>query len=209
MEIISRKEAKSLGLKYYFTGHKCKHDHVSKRQVGNGYCYECSKAQVKKYATKNADKVNARMKLWREENRSYIANYNKERKDYVKAWAKENKDKILASRDRYNTKNKSNPDIALSKFIRKCLRRIEDNFANNGKRYEEIVGYSRLDLKKRIECQFKEGMSWENRSEWHIDHKKPISRFISQGVTDPKIINALSNLQPLWAHENLSKGSSF
>lgn len=52
-------------------------------------------------------------------------------------------------------------------------------------------------------------MNWSNRGEWHLDHKKPVSRFIKQGITDPSIINALSNLQPLWAHENLSKGNKF
>ena len=54
---------------------------------------------------------------------------------------------------------------------------------------------------------FKEGMCWENHGSWHIDHKKPISKF-KEG-TSPKIVNSLCNLQPLWAEENLSKGNKF
>ena len=48
-------------------------------------------------------------------------------------------------------------------------------------------------------------MSWDNRKEWHIDHKKPISLF--KPGTSPKIINILSNLQPLWKIDNLSKSN--
>jgi hypothetical protein len=53
---------------------------------------------------------------------------------------------------------------------------------------------------------FRDGMSWENYGEWHIDHIMPINHFIKSGITDPAIVNALENLQPLWAYENLSKG---
>lgn len=48
-------------------------------------------------------------------------------------------------------------------------------------------------------------MTWENWGEWHIDHIKPVAQFIREGITCPKQINALSNLRPLWAHDNLSK----
>lgn len=57
---------------------------------------------------------------------------------------------------------------------------------------------------KRIE---KEGMSWENYGEWHIDHIVPCSSF---DLTDPKqqedCFN-FKNLQPLWGWENSKKGS--
>ena len=69
------------------------------------------------------------------------------------------------------------------------------------------LGYNNLKLKQRLECQFKDGMSWDNYGKWHIDHKKPISKF--NKCTDLKIINSLSNLQPLWAKDNLSKGNKF
>lgn len=70
---------------------------------------------------------------------------------------------------------------------------------------DELLGYSASQLRERLESQFKEGMSWDNWGEWHIDHIKPVAQFKREGITDPKIINALSNLQPLWAEENLKK----
>jgi hypothetical protein len=69
------------------------------------------------------------------------------------------------------------------------------------------LGYSAQDLKDHLEKQFKEGMCWENYGEWHIDHIRPISSFDKND--DPKIINALSNLQPLWALENYIKSNKF
>ena len=84
-----------------------------------------------------------------------------------------------------------------------------DNFAGKRKNAEDRLGYTHEQLKHHIESQFKEGMSWDNRSEWHIDHIKPIKAFLDEGITDPTIINALSNLQPLWAHENLSKSAKW
>ena len=74
---------------------------------------------------------------------------------------------------------------------------------------EELLGYTYQELKDHLESQFKYGMTWENRCEWHIDHIKPISQFVKEGVTDPRKVNALSNLQPLWASENQSKGAKW
>lgn len=64
-------------------------------------------------------------------------------------------------------------------------------------------------LMKRMECQFRPGMSWANYGEWEIDHKKPVARFIAQGCMNPAIINALSNLQPLWKAENRAKSNKY
>jgi hypothetical protein len=58
-----------------------------------------------------------------------------------------------------------------------------------------------------MEMQFKPGMSWDNHGEWHIDHKTPIS----WAKTEEEVIklNHFTNLQPLWASENLSKGNRY
>jgi hypothetical protein len=41
--VISRQEAKSLGLKQFFTGEPCLHGHISQRNVYNNGCLECMK----------------------------------------------------------------------------------------------------------------------------------------------------------------------
>lgn len=88
--------------------------------------------------------------------------------------------------------------------MREFIRRVSPTKLSSS---QKILGYSAQELLRHIESQFQPGMTWENRSEWHIDHIKPISVFLAEGIDDIKIINSLSNLQPMWAHENLSKGA--
>jgi len=58
-------------------------------------------------------------------------------------------------------------------------------------------------LKKHLENQFIDGMSWENRSEWHIDHIIPLS----SAKTKDELYKLChyENLQPLWVEDNLKK----
>lgn len=90
-------------------------------------------------------------------------------------------------------------------YMRLLIRRISP--AAKIASAKELLGYSVEEFCHHIEGQFLPGMSWEERSAWHIDHIKPVSAFIAEGTRDPKIINALSNLRPLWAAENISKGA--
>jgi hypothetical protein len=66
-------------------------------------------------------------------------------------------------------------------------------------------------LVTHLEKQFVNGMTWQNYGKkWHVDHIRPQYEF---NLTDPycedfKKCWALSNLQPLWAHQNLIKGKS-
>lgn len=79
------------------------------------------------------------------------------------------------------------------------------------KKTMQLVGCDVSALRSHIEKQFKPGMTWENYGKfgWHIDHIKPCSAF---DLTDPAQAEEcfhFTNLQPLWAFENLSKGDRF
>ena len=76
----------------------------------------------------------------------------------------------------------------------------------------EYVDCSVEELKVHIENQFKEGMSWENYGEWHIDHIVPIKyQADGKAPTLEEVIQRLhyTNLQPLWASDNISKGNRY
>lgn len=68
----------------------------------------------------------------------------------------------------------------------------------------KYLGCSKDEFIAHIESQFREGMSWDNRSEWHIDHLIPLST--AKTSEEIKLLWHYTNLQPLWSHENLSKG---
>jgi hypothetical protein len=68
---------------------------------------------------------------------------------------------------------------------------------------ETMLGCSYDKFVKHLEGQFKDGMFWENRGEWHIDHIIPLN----SAKTDEEIVRLChyTNLQPLWAKENIRK----
>jgi hypothetical protein len=69
----------------------------------------------------------------------------------------------------------------------------------------EILGIDWMGLKEHMERQFIGGMNWENRDQWHIDHIIPLAT--AQCEDDIIKLNHYTNLQPLWAEDNFSKGS--
>ena len=75
----------------------------------------------------------------------------------------------------------------------------------------KLLGCAIEKVVKHIEAQFKEGMAWDNYGyySWHIDHIKPCDAF---DLTDPaqraECFN-YTNLQPLWAEDNLAKGAKW
>ena len=81
--------------------------------------------------------------------------------------------------------------------------------SKNGRHWENIVGWTKEDLKKHIENLFREGMNWDNYGEWHIDHIIPKAFFKFKNTNDVefKMCWRLDNLQPLWAKDNVSKQS--
>ena len=58
-----------------------------------------------------------------------------------------------------------------------------------------------------IESKFKEGMTWENYGTWHLDHIYPCSKFDLTKEEEQRICFHYSNLQPLWASQNMSKSN--
>ena len=72
----------------------------------------------------------------------------------------------------------------------------------------EYLGCDIDTLIEHIESQFKEGMTWDNHGEWHIDHITPIA--YNKPTLEEQIERLhYSNLQPLWATENIAKGNRF
>jgi hypothetical protein len=61
------------------------------------------------------------------------------------------------------------------------------------------------ELKNHLEKKFTNGMSWANMGEWHIDHIIPCSSFDLTNIEQQMQCFHYSNLQPLWAKDNLSK----
>jgi hypothetical protein len=74
----------------------------------------------------------------------------------------------------------------------------------------ELLGCTIDEFKSYFESKFTEGMSWDAymRGELHIDHKIPCINFDLTKEEEQKKCFHYSNLQPLWAIDNLKKGTS-
>lgn len=70
------------------------------------------------------------------------------------------------------------------------------------------VGYSSAQLAAHLEKQFLQGMTWENRRLWHVDHILPVKDFVYESFDCPEFRACwgLPNLRPIWAKDNLRKG---
>jgi hypothetical protein len=96
--------------------------------------------------------------------------------------------------------------------LKKNLRgRLSQAIKNNQKSGSAVrdLGCTIAELKSYLESKFLPGMSWDNWSleGWHIDHIEPLSKFDLSDPIEFKKACHFANLQPLWAKDNLSKGS--
>ena len=205
-EIISRKRAKDLGLIRYYTGKPCKNGHYSERYTNSCQCIQC-------------------LKDWAESDngRNWMKDHNKERRKDERYLAYENKrrslEKYKIAKNEYNKtdkmkqwrrayhKDKRKNDIVFSikKRIRTLIRSKIMSFGYTKKSsVNEILGCDWEYFVYHIEKQFKKGMNWDNRDQWHLDHIVPLST--AQTEDEVIALNHCTNIRPEWAKDNLSKG---
>jgi|SRR3990167_7977601 len=214
--------------------------------------------QNRRYREKNKVKISVYLKIWRQNNKSYIKDYRVNNKDRIltkyREWKSKNRDKILASKKRWYSKyrdkileyhneyyHKNRGRLlkemrAYQKRIRPIRTAYENAyrkkreladpiyllgrrlrgrariaFTRSGTRKEvscsELLGCSYKEARLHIEKLFKDGMSWDNYGKWHVDHIKPLNSFDLIKPEEQKVAFNYMNLQPLWAKDNLIKGS--
>jgi|SRR5690625_511155 len=180
---------------------------------------------------RNQPRYNERNKRWRDQNierfrerqREYRAKNEKLIAEYMREYRRENSDRIKVMKKSWAEKNRemirarharriaNDPDYKAARMIRRTLHRTlrllkRDKFSPT----EKELGYTIEQFKRHMERNMAPDMTWANHGTlWHIDHICPVSEFIAAGVTDPKKVNALKNLLPVYAEENLSKGAKF
>ena len=172
------------------------------------------KQTIQKYLEKNPNMTSTqRLKKYRQ-SEEFKLKEKKRRKEYLI----KNIDEIREKRKRYYHENKENERNKNNKWKNK--KRKEDGFyrmklnlrhrlrdylvgESKGKRTKEIIGLDKMDFKLYIESKFFDGMSWENYGDWHLDHIKPLCQ--AKDNKEALLLNHYTNLQPLWAEDNLKK----
>jgi hypothetical protein len=182
----------------------------------------CCKFCRKQYDLENPEKkIQYRLENL-DKSKEYHKQYWLENKEKLKIYKRdyylENKKEINSKSYKYNLNNKLNRNKR-EKEKRKentLYRLIGDirsligisirnkNYNKKSKTYE-ILGCSYEEFKIHLESQFTEGMTWENKGQWHMDHIYPVSRATDE---DHLIrLNHYTNFQPMWAVDNIKKSN--
>lgn len=180
-------------------------------------CKKCVKIGFKEYRIRTIDKRTEFENNYKEKRKqSYIKNISKRKEYNLK-----NSEKISKNKKEYYEKNKKyiqkritkwsldrrkkDPVYKLSFNLRSRTRTFFKTTKHAKPKTSKLIGCTFLFAKEYIEKKFTEGMSWENHGEWHIDHIVPLSI----AKTKEEIIKLChySNLQPLWAIDNMKKGN--
>ncbi len=188
------------------------------------------KRYYQKYYLENKDEIDERNKKYKEENIGYDKKYYEIHKNEMKIKSKEyyteNRDEILEKSKKYYTdenikkerneylkkylkqRKKEDPLFSLISSIRSLIySSIKNQGYSKESRTQEILRCSYIELKEYLESKFIEGMSWDNKGEWHIDHIKPTS--LAKTKEEIYELNHYTNLQPLWAIDNIKKGNKY
>jgi len=156
--------------------------------------------------------------------KEYRLNNKEKQRQYEKKWYLDNKEKVNQKCKQWRLNNKKHIREYYNKYDRKRLK-IDSNYKlvklirnriksvlkgiYKSKSTIKLLGCSVEECWQHLESKFQPGMTKENHGLWHIDHIKPCAKF---DLTDPEqqaICFHYTNLQPLWAIDNIKKGAKY
>jgi 5-methylcytosine-specific restriction endonuclease McrA len=173
-KIYKRSEAKSLGLKRYYTGKPCPKDHLGDRFVSTGSCCVCIAAKTERWRIANADLIRAY-------SRYYHWMHREERKLKAKEWREKNPEIQRALSQDWSKRNKERRRVLEQN--RRALKARSggshtlDQIHSLLKKQGNKCTYCRADVSER----------------YHIDHKTPIALGGSNGIRNLQILCPLCN----------------
>lgn len=160
---------------------------------------------IRKRETGRLWKINNPEKI-KESKRKYLAKckvLNKKPKPKSK---EQKKIDCFKANIRNKQRRKMDPMFKMKHYLRNRINLIFKRYKTTKQTTSErLLGVSFLIVKQHLEKQFTKGMTWENHGNkgWHIDHVIPLA----SAKTEMELIELChyTNLQPLWAVDNLRK----
>ena len=173
----------------------------------------------KQYNQEHKEEKKQYNKQWRQDHREQTKQYNQEHREQTKQYNKQYNQDHKEEKKQYNkqwSKNRYQIDIMyrLNRIIRSAIKQSlkKNSLSKNHRPWETLVGFTIQELKLHLEKQFDSNMNWNNHGTyWHLDHIIPLSSLKFSSVNDEnfKFLWCLTNLQPLFGPENISKSNKF
>jgi len=172
----------------------------AKKDGLNSICKVCRK---EKYQT-NREKEIQRTKKYQKKNREEVL---KKKMNHAKTYFLKNHEKIKKYQKNYkSTRRKNDILFKLSGVLRSRLYGfLKKKQISKTNTTFDLVGCTPQELKIHLEQKFTEGMSWDNQGKWHIDHIIPLSSATNEDGLYK--LCYFTNLQPMWAADNIKKGA--
>lgn len=171
------------------------------------------KKRLKLYLEKNKERIKGYQRAFYHKHK-YDSKYSEYRLKYEKTGKAKKARQRYKRSDKFKEnykKNMKDPKFKIAKNLRSRLRHSIKYHLIPKKKINtlDLLGCDLDSFKRFIERKFKKGMSWENwgPKSWHIDHIKPVAKFDLIKISDQKKCFHYSNLQPLWAKDNLKKSA--
>ncbi|SIP86097.1 Putative HNH endonuclease [Pacmanvirus A23] len=136
----------------------------------------------KQYYENNKEIIIEKRKVYKQNNRAKILEQNKK------------------SRER-------NPNRRIADSLRGRVRDLLQ-CKNSTQKSLDLLGCSVIYLRAWLESKFTPGMTWSNYGKWHIDHRIPCAAFNLIDPIEQRVCFHYSNLQPMWARENIIKSDN-
>lgn len=218
LECTKCKELKPLDEFHRTKNRPQRYNHATRCRPCIHQIYTNNKDKLSQYYRDNKDKCISNAVEYQRNNKDKVrereSKYCRENKEKIRARRKRryprNKKKILEwHREKYNTDPLYRLNISIRSHICRIVRGCRCIKSKTSIKY---IGCSVEELKNHLESQFHPGMTWNNHSRdgWHIDHIIPIDWFIKSDPDNAlEKANHYTNLQPLWAKDNLSKGKKY
>lgn len=178
-------------------------------------CRSCCISKQKEWSKKNVDKCKQYKKKFLSNTENLIRTKNHKHQYYLR-----NKKKFIENSLKWKKKNRkhlnnyirklkeNNPNYKISENLRSRIRTVL-KASKKCSSTETLLGCSFEKFVEYLKSKFQLGMAMENHGKWHIDHIKPCSSFDLTNEEEQKKCFHYTNLQPLWAKDNLKKYNKF
>ena len=180
----------------FYEGTPCTKGHGTKRRAKNGCCVVCESERQK---AKNSQKTCiscGTVFSGRPRFKTCSDKCSEQRR---------NETRLRHAKSKYQTPE-GKVEACLRQRINKVLRRSNSRKTSS---FVDLTGVTTANLRKHVESLFLPGMDWNNHGQWHLDHIRPCASFDLTNSDQQCECFHYSNLQPLWAEDNLSKADKW
>lgn len=180
----------------------------------HGHCRSCQQKIKKAWYIKNQESERAKSRIYHELAADHYKEYNRKRwleKKHILGPKQNERRRKEHAKIKARIQRKewiSIPQNKIACTLRSRIRGVLKNIKKNAET-ERLLGCSFEDLRVYLESKFLPGMTWDNygTNGWHIDHIIPCASFDLTIVENQQKCFHYTNLQPLWAIDNIKKGS--